>query len=91
MLRPARSPIIAPAKERRRPKDFCCFKKLPRVFEKNSVPTGERAHRDAVFLNRRFIVRSSFMCDNVYITYKGGHQNVKVQNGQSMEQGFREP
>ena len=44
-----RSPIIAPAKERRRPKDFCCFKKLPRVFEKNSVPTGERAHRDAVF------------------------------------------
>lgn len=31
------------------PKDFCCFKKLPRVFEKNSVPTGERAHRDAVF------------------------------------------
>lgn len=60
-------------------------------MKKNSVPTGERAHRDAVFLNRRFIVRSAFMCDNVYITYKGGHQNVKVQNGQSMEQGFREP
>lgn len=70
-------------------KRLLLFQKLPRVFE-NSVPTGERAHRDAVF---EPTVHSAilFMCDNVYITYKGGHQNVKVQNGQSMEQGFREP
>lgn len=32
--------LLAPAKERRRPKDFCCFKKLPRVFGKKQRPYG---------------------------------------------------
>lgn len=59
---PARSPIIAPAKERRRPKDFCCFKKLPRVFEKTASlrvngPTGMLFFEPTVHSALLFYVR----------------------------------
>lgn len=72
-------------------KRLLLFQKIAESLWKKQRPYGWTGPQGCCFLNRRFIVRSSFMCDNVYITYKGGHQNVKVKNGQSMEQGFREP